>query len=124
MDGEGVSRRELLAAGAAAGVALGLPGTAGAGRQKAWASRLDFGALQAGDGWPGWVCPGVANLRRGDGVGVLEAGSDVIPCDPRPVAFALDQRFRDAEIAAIVNAAGAGTGVVLRRTGPRDYYEA
>src|SRR4051794_32703743 len=124
MDGDGVSRRELLAAGAAAGVALGLPGAAAASRPAEWSSRLDFASLGAGEGWPGWVCPGVANLRRRDGLGVLEAGSDVIPYDPRPVAFAVDQRFRDAEISAVVDAAGAGTGVVLRRTGPRDYYAA
>src|SRR5215213_9194330 len=124
MDGGGVSRRELLAAGAAAGVALGLRGTAIAAEPGAFASALDFGALGPGDGWPGWACPGVANLLRRDGTGVLEAASDVIPYDPRPVAFAVDQRFLDAEIEAVVNAVGAGTGLVLRRTGPRDYYAA
>jgi hypothetical protein len=66
----------------------------------------------------------VANLRRANGRGVLEAGSDVFPYDPRPVAFALDRRFRDGEIAALIDAAGAGAGVVLRRVGPRDYYAA
>jgi hypothetical protein len=55
---------------------------------------------------------------------VLEAGSDVFPCDPRPVAFAVDRRFRDGEISAAVRSAGAGAGLVLRRTGPRDYYAA
>jgi hypothetical protein len=124
MDGQRVSRRELLAAGAAAGAALGLPRTAIAGPPAPWSGGLDFRTLDPGDGWPGWVCPGVANLRRSDGLGLLEAGSDVFPCDPRPVAFAVDQRFRDAEIEAVVNSAGAGAGVVLRRVGPRDYYAA
>src|SRR4051795_5441554 len=119
---DGLSRRELLGAGAAAGALLALqhagPATAATERT------LDFAQLRDGDGWPGWRCPGVANVRRGEGEGRLEAASDVFPCDPRPVAFALDQRFRDGEIVAAVTAAGAGTGVVLRRTGPRDYYAA
>src|SRR4051812_13992546 len=124
MTGGRVSRRELLAAGAAAGAALGLPGTGFAGSPATWRRASDFGALASGTGWPGWACPGVANLRRSDGLGLLEAGSDVFPCDPRPVAFALDQRFRDGEVEAIIESAGAGAGVVLRRTGPRDYYAA
>ena len=124
MDGGRVSRRELLAAGAAAGAALGLPGTAVGGGAKQWSSTLDFASLGPGDGWPGWVCPGVATLRRSDGAGLLEAGSDVFPCDPQPVAFAVDQRFRDTEIEAVVNAAGAGAGLVLRRTAPNHYYAA
>src|SRR3954454_2837169 len=118
---EGLNRRELLGAGAAAGAALVLPGAAAAGT---WSRTLDFPALGDGDGWPGWTCSGVANLRRGYGRGVLEAASDVFPCDPRPVAFALDQRFRDGEIAAVIAAAGAGAGLVLRRIGPREYYAA
>src|SRR4051794_2633538 len=122
MPGDGLSRRELLGAGAAAGAALALhratPAAAATERV------LDFAALGDGDGWPGWRCPGVANVRRGGGEGRLEAASDVFPCDPRPAAFALDRRFRDGEIVAAVTAAGAGTGVVLRRTGPRDYYAA
>jgi hypothetical protein len=40
------------------------------------------------------------------------------------VAFALDRRFRDGEISAILESPGAGAGVVLRRVGPRDYYAA
>ena len=119
---EGVSRRELLAAGGVAGAALAL-GRAPVARA-AWERTLDFGSLGPGDGWPGWTCTGVANLRRGGGAGLLEAGSDVFPCDPRPVAFALDQRFEDGEVAAVVDAAGAGVGLVLRRTGPRDYVAA
>src|SRR3954447_21895780 len=117
MEAPRVSRRELVVAGAAAGAALGLSGTAVArARRPAWAGGIDFGPLRDGAGWPGWTCPGVANLRRSGGVGLLEAGSDVFPCDPRPVAFALDRRFRDIEITALVRAAGAGTGLVLRRT--------
>lgn len=122
MEDRGLSRRDLLAAGAATGAVLM---TGGAAAASSWWSRtLDFGAHGDGDGWPGWTCPGVANLRRSGGRGLLEAGSDVFPCDPRPVAFALDRRARDAQISALVAAAGAGVGLVLRRTGPRDYYAA
>ena len=124
MDARRVSRRELLAAGAAAGAALSLTEARAAGGPATWSRTLDFGSLGTGDGWPGWRCAGAANLRRADGRGLLEAGSDVFPCDPRPVAFAVDQRFRDGEITALVEAAGAGTGLVLRRLGPRDYYAA
>lgn len=120
-----VSRRELLAgAAAAAGVAAGLDRPARAAGRETWARTLGFGTLGPGEGWPGWTCPGVANLRRRDGRGLLEAGSDVFPCDPRPVAFALDQRFVDGEVSALLAATGAGAGVVVRRTGPRDYYAA
>src|SRR3954451_6679253 len=122
MPGDGLSRRELLGAGAAAGAVLALQRTAPAAA--ATERTLEFAALGDGDGWPAWRCPGVANLRRGGGRGLLEAASDVFPCDPRPVAFALDQRMRDGEVAAVIEAAGAGAGVVLRRTGPRDYLAA
>jgi hypothetical protein len=119
-----VSRREALAAGAAAWAALAFSRTAVARRRAPWTGGLDFSKLGAGEGWPGWTCPGVANLRRSGGLGLLEAGSDVFPYDPRPVAFAVDRRFRDGEITARVRSGGAGTGVVLRRTGPRAYYAA
>src|SRR4051812_30871699 len=124
MNGPRVSRRELIAAGAAAGAGLALQRVAAADGRAEWDRTIDFGSLGEGAGWPGWVCGGVANLRREGGHGVLEAGSDVFPCDPRPVAFALDQRFRDGEITAVLVAAGAGAGGVLRRTGPRGYYAA
>ncbi|HEX8646852.1 MAG TPA: alkaline phosphatase D family protein [Thermoleophilaceae bacterium] len=124
MDDAHVNRRELLAGAMAAGAAVALHGRAEAGPALERSTILDFRSLGPGDGWPGWRCTGVANLRRGDGAGVLEAGSDVFPCDPRPVAFALDRRLRDGEIAAVVRASGAGAGVVLRRVGPRDYYAA
>src|SRR3954454_7821393 len=124
MRGPGLSRRELLTGGAAAGAALALRGAPARGAPPEWTRALDFGALPAGEGWPGWTCCGVANLRRAGGHGLLEAGSDVFPCDPRPVAFAVDQRSRDGEIAALVQAAGAGAGVVLRRVRPRAYYAA
>jgi hypothetical protein len=114
-----LNRRELLAAGAALGLAAAAPAVAAP-----WQRVLDFSATGDGDGWPGWTCPGVANLRRSGGRGLLEAGSDVFPCDPRPVAFAVDQRFVEGDIAAVVEAAGAGAGVVLRRVGPRTYYAA
>jgi hypothetical protein len=117
-----LNRRELLAAGAAAAASLRLaPAARGAEPQ---AYRIDFAAAQDGDGWPGWMSPGVANLRRAGGQGLLEAGSDVFPCDPRPVAFLLDHRQADVEIAANVVSPGAGAGLVLRRTGPRDYFAA
>ena len=122
MHGPRVSRRELLAAGAAAGVALGLRRAPVVAAQSA--ARLDFGSLGDGEGWPGWTCPGVANMRREGGKGHLEAGSDVFPCDPRPVAFAVDQRFVDGAVEAVVASGGSGVGLVVRRTGPRDYYAA
>jgi hypothetical protein len=117
-----VNRREVLAAGAAAGAALALPQRARAAGE--WSRTFDFAASGSGDGWPGWACIGVANLRRADGHGLLEAGSDVFPCDPRPVAFAVDARFRDGTITAVISATGAGAGVVLRRVAPREYYAA
>jgi hypothetical protein len=119
----GLSRREVLGAGAAA-LALQRVAPARAAATRAWPYVVDFSALGDGEGWPGWACPGVANVRRGGGQGRLEAGSDVFPCDPRPVAFAVDRRFRDGEITAQLAATGAGAGVVLRRTGPRDYVAA
>src|SRR4051794_27577642 len=119
--GQGITRREAVAAGAAVVVA-GRVATAIA--QPGWTRRLDFAALGPGDGWPGWMCAGAANLRRDGHQGALEAATDVFPSDPRPVAFAVDQRFRDGEIRASVRSGGAGTGLVLRRTGPRDYYAA
>ncbi|HVL95726.1 MAG TPA: alkaline phosphatase D family protein [Solirubrobacteraceae bacterium] len=119
---QGLSRRQVLGLGAAAGaaVAVGRVPLAAAAR----ADRLDFTALAPRDGWPGWTCAGVANLRCRDGRGILEAGSDVFPSDPRPVAFAVDRRFRDGEVSARVTATGAGTGLVLRRVGHRLYYAA
>ncbi len=118
-----LSRRELLGAGVAASGALAL-GRGAAAAAGSWTRSLDFTRLAAGGGWPGWRCVGVANLHRDGGRGLLEAGSDVFPSDPRPVAFAVDQRFRDGTVAARLLAGGAGAGVVVRRTGPRDYYAA
>src|SRR4051812_35203131 len=121
MSGARINRRELLAVGAGGGGAGARRGTALAGSATA---TLEFASLGTGPGWPGWLCPGVANLGRSGGLGLLEAGSDVFPCDPRPVAFALDRRFRDGAVEALVRAGGAGAGVVVRRTSPRDYYAA
>ena len=115
-----ISRRELLATGAAVGVAIALPGSSGAKSSRTF----DFAVMPRGEAWPGWACSGVANLRVQGARGLLEAGSDVFPCDPRPVAFAVDQRFRDGTITAVAEATGAGTGVVLRRVGSRAYYAA
>src|SRR4051794_29551317 len=124
MPSGGLNRREVLEAGALAGAALALGGAVGAPASTERSETVDFSVPGAGDGGAGWGCAGVANLRRDSGRGLLEAGSDVFPCDPRPVAFALDRRFRDGAIAAVVDAAGAGAGLVLRRVGPRDYYAA
>jgi hypothetical protein len=121
MGGRGINRRELIAAGVAVGVGVGVRGVPVA---RAAPTRLDFAKLGDGHGWPGWVCPGVANLDRAGGAGTLAAGSDVFPCDPRPVAFAIDRRFRHGEVEAAVTAGGAGVGVVVRRISPRDYYAA
>jgi phosphodiesterase/alkaline phosphatase D-like protein len=117
-----LSRRELLG-GAAATAAVLLGGEARA-RQDGWTRVLDFGAIGNGRGWPGWTTHGVANLRREGGRGMLEAGSDVFPCDPRPVAFAIDRRFKDGRVRAELAAGGAGGGVVARRVGPQTYYAA
>ena len=87
--------------------------------------RVNFSSLPNRSGWPsGWACPGVANLRVSGGRGILEAGSDVFPYDPRPAAFAVDARITDGRVRAVVTAAGSLVGVLLRRTGPRDYYAA
>ncbi len=118
-------RRDLIGLGAATAVGLlGVRGDPSARAADTPAHVLDFAAEGRGDGWPGWICAGAANLRREGGHGLLQAGTDVFPCDPRPVAFAVDRRFRDGEIAAALSATGAGAGVVLRRTGPRAYYAA
>ena len=109
MVGPELSRRELLGAGVAAGAALAVGG-AGTAAAAEWSRTLDFAALGEGDGWPGWTCPGVANLRRAGGQGLLEAGTDVFPCDPRPVAFAVDQRFRDGRSPRRSRRPGAGAG--------------
>ena len=96
----GLTRREALAAAAASGTAYPLSrGTASA----AVSTRLDFSTEPPGEGWGrGWASPGVANFRRAAGEGLLEAGSDVFPNDPRPVAFAVDRRFRDGTVRATI----------------------
>ena len=66
----------------------------------------------------------MANLRCEGGHGLLEAGSDVFPNDPRPVAFLSDCRARDSRISATLTLIGDGPGVVLRRSTPRSYYAA
>ena len=124
MSGGELNRRELLAASAALGAAVTLGGVPTEAAARTSERRLDFGAVGEGDGWPGWTAPGVANLRRAGGAGLLEAGSDVFPYDPRPVAFCVDHRFADGEIDAALTRVGAAPGVVLRRVGPRAYYAA
>ncbi len=123
-----LSRRELIAAGAAAGALIALDDAhpaiaAAAGRRTV--RRIVFSDRPDGAGWGReWRCTGVANMRCESGLGVLEAGSDVFPNDPRPVVFALDCRQRDVEIAATIAAVGAAPGVVLRRRSPTSYYAA
>jgi phosphodiesterase/alkaline phosphatase D-like protein len=121
---DGLNRRELLAAGAVLGAALATGSAAAPVARAATEERLDFTTVADGDGWPGWTTHGVANLRRAKHTGILEAGSDVFPYDPRPVAFALDRRFADGEITATLTHLGAGPGVVLRRPAPDAYYAA
>jgi hypothetical protein len=122
-----LSRRELIAAGAAAGAALTFERAAGAlaGGGTRVVEQIDFRGLADGVGWGArWRCAGVANLRRAGGEGLLEAGSDVFPNDPRPVAFAVDRRLLDAEITATLTRVGSAPGVVLRRTSPLSWYAA
>ena len=123
-----LSRRELLAAGAAAGAALALDDSRtpiAAAAKRRMVRRIDFSGQPDADGWgAGWRSTGVANLRRAGGQGVLEAGSDVFPNDPRPVVFAMDCRLRDAEIAATIAEIGSAPGVMLRRRSPTSYYAA
>jgi PhoD-like phosphatase len=118
-----LTRREVLAAGVATGAAAALPVAHARARRRTY--RLDFSTVADRRGWPrGWRTVGAANLRVSAGEGQLEAGSDVFPTDPRPVAFLLDRRFRDAEIRALLTSPGLGPGVILRRVGPRHYYAA
>src|SRR5687768_7749128 len=123
-----LSRREVIAAGAAAGAALAFERAApeaGAANEQAVVASVDFAALGDRDGWGrGWRSSGVANVRCAGGEGILEAGSDVFPNDPRPVVLAVDRRVRDAEIQATISRPGSAPGVVLRRTSARSYYAA
>lgn len=122
--GDGLSRRELIGAGAGAAVALGSAGIARAAGERVVA-RIDFAAAEPGAGWSrGWRSVGVATLRTVAGEGLLEAGSDVFPNDPRPVAFARDARVRDGEVSAELTRAGSATGVVLRRVAADAFYAA
>ena len=123
-----LSRREVIAAGAAAGAALALdraaPG-ARAAQELTTVATVDFTSIGDRSGWGrGWRSAGVANLLCAGGEGVLEAGSDVFPNDPRPVAFLADRRARDAEITATITRPGSAPGVVLRRASARAYYAA
>ena len=120
-----LSRRELLAAGAAIGAAaaLGEADRVAAGGGARIVRRIDFQGQADAEGWGSqWRSVGVANLRRAGGEGLLEAGSDVFPNDPRPVAFAVDARLRDVEVEASITRPGLASGVVVRRRGPGAYY--
>jgi PhoD-like phosphatase len=112
-------------AGAAVGTGFALGARSASAAGDRVVRSVDFSALPDGGGWPsGWVSRGVANLRVRSGRGVLEAGSDVFPYDPRPSVFAVDARFLEGRVRAAVTAAGSLVGVMLRRAGPRDYYAA
>jgi len=118
-----LNRRELFASAAAGVVLSGWRGAAAvADAPPAW--RAAFAAAPDGPGWPGFACVDVANLRIQGGQAVLEAGSDVFPNDPRPVAFAVDRRFRDGSVTARATRTGSEAGVVVRRTSHRHYYAA
>src|SRR6185436_18055370 len=120
-----LSRREFVAAGAAASAALALERATPARAAAQTVASIDFTALEDRTGWGrGWRSAGVANLRCAADEGILEAGSDVFPNDPRPVVFAVDRRVRDAEITATITRPGSAPGVVLRRTSARSYYAA
>jgi hypothetical protein len=123
--GDELSRRELLVA--TAGIAIGLSAvdTAAARPAARTLQEIDFAARPAREGWgKGWRSMGVANLRCVAGEGLLEAGSDVFPNDPRPIAFVPDARFRDGSVEAELTGVGSAAGVVLRRCAPRCYYAA
>jgi hypothetical protein len=76
----------------------------------------------APDWGPSWFSAGVANLRIEKGEGLLEAGSDVFPNDPRPVAFYRGAKVLDARVGAEITRVGTSVGLVLRRVTIRDYY--
>src|SRR5205807_6966454 len=65
-----ISRRELLATGAAAAAAMALPARSTARS----VHTFEFAAMPDGERWPGWSCGGVANLRVQGAHGLLEAG--------------------------------------------------
>jgi hypothetical protein len=122
-----MTRRELLRLAAATGGGLALTGRAGSALTAGAASppvrRLDFTSMGDAPDWgASWFSAGVANLRIEKGEGLLEAGSDVFPNDPRPVAFHRDARFLDARVAAEITRVGTSVGLVLRRVSVRDYY--
>jgi len=127
-DARGVSRRELLAGGATAGAALALGESSAralSAKRFSVVRRIDFTEAGPAAGWgPAWRTVGVANLRQTAGEGLLEAGSDVFPNDPRPVAYAVDARIRDGEISAAITSVGSAPGVIMRRTSARSYYAA
>lgn len=125
-DEQGLTRRRLLAAGAAAGAGLAAGGPAAlAAAAPPIVRRVAFSGLADADRWPaGWACAGVANLRIQAGRGLLEAGTDVFPSDPRPAVVAVDARVLDGSVRAVVASAGSLTGVLARRSGPRRYYAA
>lgn len=119
------SRRELLSIGMAAGAVAITPACGG--------GRGDGAALPTEGARPGtdsshqawgeqWVVEGVANLDTEGEKSVLQVGTDVYPSDERAAAFVLDRRFQNGRVDAIVSSSGRAAGVLLRRSGYRQYY--
>lgn len=116
------SRRELLSLGLAAGAVTVTPGCNG-GRGAALQVAAPAGRASSHQAWgEQWVVEGVANLDTEGDKSVLQVGTDVYPSDERAAAFVLDRRFQDGRIDAIVSASGRAAGVLVRRSGWRQYY--
>lgn len=124
---QGRDRRQFLKSAVAtsafvvAGASLlGCGGSGNAG-QAGGAGRM----TRPGAAWgEGWSLDGPGNLRKEEGLHLLQGGSDVYPHDPRVTAFAMDRRFLDGAIEARFAATGVGGGVALRRRGPYQCYMA
>lgn len=124
------ARRRALLKGAAAASAYAVVGSPLLGCNGS--SDGGTGSVEAGDGsrsgageWGGdWEAEGVANLWVDGERHFLQGGSDVYPHDPRVVAFERDRRFLDGAVEGVFTATGVGGGVVLRRSGPFQYYAA
>lgn len=120
------SRRDLLSMGLAAGAVAVTPACSG-GRggdgdaMRPIVPRVDDESSHQAWGEQ-WVVEGVANLATEGDKSVLQVGTDVYPSDERASAFVLDRRFQDGRVDAIVSASGRAAGVLLRRSGWRQYY--
>ncbi len=119
------TRRDFLLGTTALGASTLLPGC-GDGPSDA----ADTGSGPANRGaasnpgyWEGgWRADGVLNAYFDGDARILQAGSEVYPSDRRSVAFLEDVRFLDGAVEADIAAAGAGAGLVIRRSLPFFYY--